>query len=168
MTSWARTSIESLSTMLRSYSPAAWLVTIVGTASALLLIGIPTRLIANGWFIRMTPTRVQDYVIWVLSALLIGLIVGSFALGRATQAGDAKLVSGGMFSYLAVGCPVCNKLVVFVIGTSGALTFFGPLQLYIGIGSVLLLAWTLVLRARALTLGCTVASTTAFFGARAN
>jgi hypothetical protein len=53
--------------MFRSYSPVAWLVTIVGSASAILLIGIPTRLIANGWFIRMTPARVQDYVIWVLS-----------------------------------------------------------------------------------------------------
>lgn len=147
--------------MLRSYSPAAWLLTLTGTGLALLLIGIPTRLIANGWFIRMTPARDQDYVILALSALLIGLIVGSFALGRATEAGDGKLVSGGMFSYLAVGCPVCNKLVVLLIGTSGALTFFDPLQLYIGGGSVLLLAWTLVLRARSLTLGCAVAPTTA-------
>jgi hypothetical protein len=73
-----------------------------------------------------------------------------------------------MFSYLAVGCPVCNKLVVFLIGTSGALTFFAPLQLYIGIGSVLLLAWTLVIRARAVTLGCNVEPTTALFRAHLN
>jgi hypothetical protein len=51
---------------------------------------------------------------------------------------------------LAVGCPTCNKFVVLLLDTTGALTFFAPLQLYIGIASVLLLGWTLLLRARAL------------------
>ena len=59
---------------------------------------------------------------------------------------------------LAVGCPTCNKLVVLLLDTTGALTFFAPLQLYIGIASVLLLGWTLLLRARALADTCHVAS----------
>lgn len=156
MRSWITVSVESLWVMLRSYSPTAWLLSVGATGVALLLIGVPTRLIANDWFIRMTPTRTQDYVIWALSAPLIGLLAGSLALGRASQTGEGKLVSSGMLSYLAVGCPVCNKIIVFLIGTSGALTFYAPLQLYLGIGSVLLLAWALALRGRAVTLGCDV------------
>ena len=52
--------------------------------------------------------------------------------------------------------PICNKPVVLLLGTSGALTFFAPIQLYIGIASVLLLGWTLLLRAKALTDTCFV------------
>jgi len=28
----------------------------------------------------------------------------------------------------AVGCPVCNKLVVLALGAGGALTYFAPVQ----------------------------------------
>jgi hypothetical protein len=54
-----------------------------------------------------------------------------------------------VLSVLAVGCPICNKLVVLLLGVSGALTIFEPAQLYLGVVSVVLLAWTLRLRARA-------------------
>jgi hypothetical protein len=69
---------------------------------------------------------------------------------------DGKILSGGLLSVLAVGCPTCNKLVVLLLGTTGALTFFAPLQLYIGIASVLLLGWTLALRAKTLANTCRV------------
>ncbi len=42
---------------------------------------------------------------------------------------DAKrLTAGGLMSFLAVGCPTCNKLVVLALGSSGALTYFEPVQ----------------------------------------
>ena len=81
--------------------------------------------------------------------MLIGLVVGSYFAGRS-GAGEGKILSGGVLSVLAVGCPICIKLVVLLLGTAGALTFFAPLQLYIGIASVLLLGWAVVLKARAL------------------
>lgn len=154
MLNLTRTSADALWSMLRGFSPAAWLLAGIGTVGALAAIGLPTRLIANGIFGRMTPTRMQDYVIWAITAPLVGLIIGSFALGRAVETGDGKLLSGGLFSFLAVGCPVCNKVVVLLIGTSGALTFWAPLQLWVGVASVLTLAWTLVLRARGVAFGC--------------
>lgn len=89
---------------------------------------------------------------------MIGLIVGSFAL-PLPRTSEGKLLSGGFFSYLAVGCPICNKVVVFLIGTAGALTFFAPLQLYIGAASIVLLAWTLLLRARVIASGCPIPAT---------
>ncbi len=57
--------------------------------------------------------------------------------------------------------PICNKPVVLLLGTSGALTFFASIQLYIGIASVLLLGWTLLLRAKSLTGTCSVSQVTA-------
>lgn len=96
----------------------------------------------------MTPVRPQDYVIWLASGLLVGLITGTF-VGPAPAGHRSKAVSGGVLSVLAVGCPICNKLVVLLLGVSGALTVFGPAQLYLGTLSVVLLAWTFRLRVRA-------------------
>lgn len=45
----------------------------------------------------------------------------------------------GLLGYLAVGCPVCNKVVVLALGTSGAMTWFAPLQPVLALASVVLL-----------------------------
>jgi hypothetical protein len=44
---------------------------------------------------------------------------------------------------LAIGCPACNKLVVMLVGTSGALSLWAPLQPALAIGSIALLIWAL-------------------------
>ena len=153
---WNRALDDWVSPVARAiwaFSPFAWVVVVLATIVSLILIGVPTRIIDNPFFIRMTPIRAQDYVFWATSAPLVGLIAGTFVAGRAVQQ-EGKLLSGGALSYLAVGCPVCNKLVVLLIGTSGALSFWAPLQLYVGLLSVALLVSTLVLRTRAVCLGC--------------
>lgn len=148
--------VADVISLLRTFRALNWLVAVIATGLAIVAIGIPTHIIPNDWFVRMTPVRLQDYIIWAISAPLIGLTVGSFVVRGAASSENGKLASGGIFSFLAVGCPICNKIVVFLIGTSGALTFYGPLQLYLGMASVLLLAWALVLRARAISAGCPV------------
>jgi len=144
-----RKRIEMLAAGLNMYTPKAWAVTTLTAAIGMAVIGLATAIYENPFFIRMTPVRAQDYVIWILSSVLMGLIVGSYFVASSTS-GDGKILSGGLLSVLAVGCPTCNKLVVLLVGTTGALTFFAPLQLYIGIASVLLLGWTLFLRTKAL------------------
>lgn len=57
---------------------------------------------------------------------------------------------GGVGTYLAVGCPICNKLVVALLGTSGALTYFAPIQPLLGVGAVALLVFALRRRLLAL------------------
>jgi hypothetical protein len=60
--------------------------------------------------------------------------------------------AGGLAAFLAIGCPVCNKIALVALGTSGALTIWAPLQPLIGAASLALLAgalaWRLRLRAR--------------------
>jgi hypothetical protein len=51
-------------------------------------------------------------------------------------------------AFLAIGCPVCNKIALILLGTSGALTIFAPLQPVIGAASLVLLAGTLAWRFR--------------------
>lgn len=150
-----RSHLNTLAAGLSIYTPKAWVATTLAAAIGLAVIGLPTAIFENWFFVRMTPVRSQDYVIWVVSSVLIGLIAGSYFADRSTG-GEGKVVSGGVLSVLAVGCPICNKPVVLLLGTSGALTFFAPLQLYIGIASILLMGWTFLLRARALAATCAV------------
>lgn len=140
---------EPLAAGLSMYTGKAWAVTTLATVIGLATVGLGTAIYENPFFVRMTPVRTQGYVIWILSSVLIGLIVGSYFVASSASE-DGKILSGGLLSVLAVGCPTCNKLVVLLLGTSGALTFFAPLQLYIGVASVLLLGWTLFLRAKVL------------------
>lgn len=149
------TSAIDVGAALRQFGLRGWLLALVGAASTLFLIGVPTAIIDNPWFIRMTPTRTQDYAIWIATALLAGLVVGTFARSPA-RGGEGKVLSGGLLSFLAVGCAVCNKLVVLLLGVSGALTFFAPVQIYLGLASLALLAWSFRLRARAIAGSCPI------------
>lgn len=139
----------------RRFGFRGWVIAVAAIIGTLLLIGIPTNMIPNQLFTRMTPVRPQDYVIWVATAIMVGLIAGTF-FTPLRNAGQGKVVSGGLLSFLAVGCPVCNKLVVLLLGLSGALTFFAPVQLYIGLTSLVILGWALRQRVRALSGSCDI------------
>lgn len=145
-------SFGSLLPVLRAFGVRGWLVAAGAALASVVIMGIPTVMFDNPWFRRMTPTRPQDYVFWVVSAVLIGLIAGTF-VGQSPDTGEGLALAGGFLSYLAIGCPICNKVVVLLLGISGALTWFGPAQLFIGIASLALLGWSLLLRASAVTGG---------------
>jgi len=138
---------------LGSFSARGWLVAAGAALATLVAIGVPAALIDNPLFFRMTPARAQDYAIWLATGLLMGLIAGTFVRPAPTMHGG-KAVSGGLLTFPAVGCPICNKLVVLLLGVSEALTVFGPAQLYLGVLSLVLLAWTFRLRVRAVAQAC--------------
>ncbi len=127
--------------VLRTLAVADWLRIAAWTIVAGAAIAVPARLVPNDFFRRMTPTRPQDYVFWVLGAALTGAVLG--LRGRATDRSDAAAMAGGLGTFLAVGCPVCNKLVVALIGVGGATSIFAPLQPVIALASLALLVWAL-------------------------
>lgn len=132
--------------VLRGQGIGYWLRALLWTAVAGAAIALPARLVPNDLFQRMTPTRPLDYVLWIVGSVLVGLVL---ALGRSPRAESTSIV-GGTATLLAVGCPVCNKLVVAAIGTAGAVEVFAPLQPVLGVAAIALLAWSLRRSARAL------------------
>lgn len=120
---------------LRTVPTGTWCWAVILALLAGTVIAIPTRLLPNSFFSRMTPTRPQDYLFLVVTSGLLGL---TLAL-RSTVPEDAKTAAGGIGAVLAVGCPVCNKLVVALLGTGGALSIFAPLQPVIGAAAAALL-----------------------------
>lgn len=117
-----------------------------------LVIGIPTLIIPNHWFSRMVPVRPRDYVFLALTVLLTALIAATYAMPAACALQEGKLAGGGLLSFLAVGCPVCNKIVVLAIGMSGATSYFEPLQPIIALAGLALLGYGLFIRLRAVRL----------------
>lgn len=138
-----------------------WIVASVGTVAAFLLLGIPTAVIPNPIFTRMTPTDASNLAVWVASAPLIGLLIATYVRPTVHPAGHpqaepgaGRAALGGIAAYLAIGCPICNKIIVAVLGVSGALETFSPLQPLIGVGSVALLGATLAWRLRSRARPC--------------
>lgn len=103
------------------------------TATYIVVIGVPTAIIPNPLFHRMTPAGTWNYVSWLLPAAMFGPLLATFLVPwPQTCRVDRRLGAGGILSFLAVGCPVCNKLVVLAVGISGALDYFRPLQPLLG------------------------------------
>lgn len=134
---------------------------IAGTLLALLALGVPTAIIPNPLFVRMSPTEAFSVVVWLASAPLLGVILATYVTpprplhaAAARDGAGVPATVGGLAAFLAVGCPICTKLVVAALGVSGALTVFAPLQPLIGTASVGLLVLTLGWRVRQLTAGC--------------
>lgn len=123
-----------------------WLVAGLATAAAAAAMGIPTGVISTPLYTRMTPVTWWDYPVWALSAIAIGLLAATY-VQRAPRAGG-RVLGGGLLSTFAIGCPICNKLVVALLGVSGALNYWAPLQPLLGLVSVGLLLATLAVRLR--------------------
>lgn len=123
------------------------IVAAVAAAGSALLMGLPTDVVPNPWFTRMTPVRPLDVILLILTAGVLGALASTYVRGPARQAAG-RGVAGGTLTGLAIGCPVCNKAVVALLGTSGALSWFGPLQPLIGAAGLGLAGWALALRLR--------------------
>ncbi len=124
---------------------------------AALVVGLPTDVIPNPVFGRPVPVTWWSPVVLAVSAVLSGMLVATYVrqpsgVDRPARAGGL----GGALAFFAVGCPVCNKLVVVALGASGALRWFEPIQPFLAGASIALLAVALRARLRG-ELACSVA-----------
>ena len=116
-----------------------------------LAVGIPTSVVPTSLYTRMTPVAWWNYGVWGTTAVLGGLVVATYIRrpeDRTPRNGVAAASGGGLLAAFAVGCPVCNKVVVAALGVSGALTIWAPLQPVIAVASIGVLGWALRSRLR--------------------
>ena len=70
----------------------------------------------------------------------MALLIGTYmAIKRSKHAGTCSTV-GGVLGFLGIACPVCNKLLLLLFGSTLLLTYFEPIRLYVGILGIVLLA----------------------------
>jgi hypothetical protein len=136
---------------LRRYPYAVAVLAALGTG---LVIGIPTDVVSNPWFGREIGVRPLDVAVLVALSCLTGALAATYAVAGASGAGAPRAgIGSGIVGWFAIGCPVCNKLVVTLVGASGATSTFAPAQPFLGIAAVVLAATALVLRVRAIRRG---------------
>lgn len=132
---------------LRLWPARRWLVAALSAAALVLAIGIPTDLIDTGVFGREVPPTWWAWPALLVSSALAGLLVASYVVSPARTTTDRATTRGGWvgtaLTFFAVGCPVCNKIVLLALGTAGAMTWFEPVQPLIQVAAVALLAWAL-------------------------
>ena len=135
---------------LRTLPVATWPRAVLFAGVAAVIIAVPSDLIDTPIFGRPVEARWVDYVILAITSALIGLIfairpepVESTELTVATERQGTRTIWGGFVSFLAVGCPVCNQAVVALVGVSGALSWWAPVQPFVGLLAVTLLVYTL-------------------------
>jgi hypothetical protein len=138
---------------LRGWTLRRWVAAALASGASFVLLGLPTAMIPNPVFARKIEAPAWTYPSLAITALLAGLLIASYvrATAAADPAGLAEASSdearsftvGGMLSFFAIGCPTCNKLVLLALGSSGAITWFEPVQPLLALAGIGVLVWAL-------------------------
>ncbi len=134
---------------MRDWPRVRWAAAIAAALITVLVIGIPTDLVANPVFGRAVDPTWWSWPVLLATAVLSGLLTATYVKAPSTgrdrhpdQRSRAGL-AGGFLAYLAVGCPVCNKVALLALGYTGALQWFAPLQPFLALVAVALLGYAL-------------------------
>lgn len=115
---------------------------IISSIAFFLILGAVSAVFSNPFFTRMTPSSILDWVLLIVTSILAGIYLGlNYYIKNHKNISVTCATTGGILSFLAFACPVCNKLIILVLGFSGAMTYFAPIQPILGIIGVLLLMY---------------------------
>ncbi len=113
------------------------------------VIALPTAVVENPVFGREIGVTSWSVTVIVVTSILTGLLTATYVKNDFSDESPRQLKIGGagaLLSYFAVGCPVCNKLALVALGYSGAIQYFAPLQPYLAVAGIALLAYSLRMR----------------------
>lgn len=140
----------------RSWPPRRWSVAVAAAAITVVAVAIPTAMIDNPIFGREIPPEWWAWPSLIISAVLTGLLIATYVDIPGVDVPDPTTTAaagadrptrrgavGGILTFFAVGCPVCNKLVLIALGYTGALSWFRPFQPLLQIVAFVLLTWAL-------------------------
>lgn len=141
---------------LQLWSTRQWVIGVVGGFILSVVVSIPTDVIPNPYFTRSMAVTWWSYPVVIATGVLGALLVGSYVRNDdVPSARDEQLerssrlgLIGATLSFFAIGCPVCNKLVLLALGASGTMTWFAPFQPVLAIASVVLMAIAVRMRLR--------------------
>ncbi|SDM60753.1 hypothetical protein SAMN05216368_101429 [Cryobacterium flavum] len=135
---------------LRRWPSRRWWVALATALCTVVFIAIPTDLIDTPFFSRQIPPTAWSWPVLTLSAVLTGMVTATYVAhpeGAPPSRAAGRLgMAGWLVTFFAVGCPVCNKLVLLALGATGAMQFFEPVQPYLAAASIVLLGWALYAR----------------------
>ncbi|MBI2148918.1 hypothetical protein HYU23_04510 [Candidatus Woesearchaeota archaeon] len=127
---------------------------IIAALAIFIILGAVTVLIPNKFYIRMTPIHFYDYIFLVFTSILSGVYIGLWHYTRNTVSKCSYAATGGAIGgFFSFGCALCNKLLIFILGTSAVALYFIPIQLYLGVLSMILLGYAVYKQHKFLSMG---------------
>jgi hypothetical protein len=105
-------------------------------AAMFVALGTVAALWDNPFFMRMTPAGGFEVALLLLQSVLAGVYVGL----PQSPCGRRSAGAGAIIGFLGIACPVCNKVLVLLVGSALLLEYFEPLRLYVALGGAALLA----------------------------
>jgi hypothetical protein len=131
---------------LMNWSKRRWLAAAITSLVTGLFIALPTAVLENPVFGREIAVTSWSVPVVIVTSILSGLLFATYVKNDSSMSEERsiKIGSAGAFlSYLAVGCPVCNKLALIALGSSGAIQYFAPVQPYLAAAGLALLMYAL-------------------------
>lgn len=144
---------------LKSWQARQVIAGVIAALLVALVTGFATVLIPNDLFTRDIPPTWWDHPVWITTSILSGVLIATYVRPdnsatpketstaananaqhestRQERSGKIGML-GGFLAWFAVGCPVCNKIALLVLGYSGALTWFAPFQPVLAVSAMLL------------------------------
>jgi hypothetical protein len=141
--------INNYLTILRAWSIRRWITVAVSAIITGLVISIPTAVLENSVFGREIAVTSWSVPVIVITSILSGLLFATYVKSDSANTEDTSLkigTAGAFFSFLAVGCPVCNKIALVALGYSGAMNYFAPVQPFLAFAGVAILTYALIMR----------------------
>jgi hypothetical protein len=136
-------------TILRAWNIRRWITATVSAIVTGLVISIPTAVLENSVFGREIAVTSWSVPVIVITSILSGLLFATYVKNDSANTEDTSLkigTAGAFFSFLAVGCPVCNKIALVALGYSGAMNYFAPVQPFLAFAGVAILTYALIMR----------------------
>ena len=121
---------------IRRLNANAWLKGVALALASFAVLGTIAALWENPFFVRMTPAGALEIALLALTAALLGLYVAI----RRPACSVKGATAGGVLGFVGVACPVCNKLLVFLVGSELLLTYFEPVRVFVAAAGVVILA----------------------------
>lgn len=137
---------------LLSWPARRWAIAGATAVLTVIVTAVPTAMIPTPLFTRDVPTTSWAWPVLIVTAVLAGMVTATYVARRDARPDNdrgSKLgVIGAFTTFFAVGCPVCNKLVLIALGYAGALQYFAPAQPFLAAIALGLLTWALIVRVR--------------------
>jgi hypothetical protein len=91
------------------------------------VLGTVAALWPNPFYVRMTPAGSWEISLLGAQSVLLGLYYA--VRPPASPMRTAGL--GGLINFVGIACPICNKMLLVIFGTSTLMTYFEPVRVYV-------------------------------------
>jgi len=106
-------------------------------------LGTPTALVPNPiiQYTRMIEATLLDYFFLATTSLLLGILISLKLYFKSEKRVGARELAGGTAGFVAFSCPICNALLVALLGGTTIMAFIEPLRPLLGVVSVIILSY---------------------------